>query len=295
MRTFLSITLGFAALLAAPFALAQDPTPPSGTSGQTTGGTGQASGQVGGTTDPNANVTAPKVTPPANVSSTEPKKDDGITDHEKVVGKFGVGYLGLTQLPLGAGQAAGVTRTTLDAPVIGVRYWLMERLGIDGGIGFNFFSSSSEVSPPPTGGSGTQQTDGPAGFGIGLHAGLPVAFAYGKHYKFLLIPEVNVGFTRRGETQPNNQPDIRHGGFRLDAGARVGSEIQFGFIGVPELSLQASVGLGFRRLVWHNSQDAFGATPERSSSIGENAFSTSVQSDPWALFVNNISALYYFP
>ena len=36
------------------------------------------------------------------------------------------------------------------------------------------------------------------------------------------------------------------------------------------------------------------ATPI-SSSVQSNGLSTSVQSDPWALFVNNISALYYFP
>ncbi len=298
MRTFLSISLGLVIATAAPFAVAQDNPPTTGGQTDTSGTTGQ----VGGSTEPaasgNASASANVVSPPtvqANGTGAAPeaKKDDGITDHEKVVGKFGVGYLGLTQLPLGAGPALGVTRTLLDAPVIGVRYWLMERMGIDGGLGFAFFGGSSEISPGP--GGGTQTTDLPAGFGLGFHAGLPIAFAYGKHYKFLLVPEVNVGFTRRGETQPAGAPDINHGGFRLDAGARVGSEIQFGFIGVPELALQASVGLGFRRLVWHNSQDAFGATPERSSSIGENTFGTSVQSDPWALFVNNISALYYFP
>jgi hypothetical protein len=302
MRTGLAIALGMALTLSAQAALAQDTqtgtgtgTPPS--TGTGAGATGTASGGVD--TSASTNVEPPKVTTTRTVTTTEPagggaaKADDGLTDHEKVVGHFGVGYLGMTQLPIGSGAVTGVQRATLDAPIIGVRYWLMEKLGIDAGIGFTFFSSSRAVEQANT----LTETDGPAAFGLAFHGGLPLAFAHAKHYKFLLVPELNVGFTHRGEKQTgaNPPPDIVRTGFRLDVGARVGTEIQFGFIGVPELALQATVGLNFRRQVWKNSQDGANGAPPSSSSDGETSLGTTVQSDPWALFVNNISAIYYFP
>jgi hypothetical protein len=228
------------------------------------------------------------------------KKDDGISDHEKVVGKFGVMYFGVTQQPIGQGAPAAVTQGTVQMPMIGVRYWLQERLGLDLGLGFNFLSSSRATQ---ANGQPETTTDGPAVVAVGLHGGVPLAFAYGKHYKFLLVPELNVGYATQTEAAQNvapgtaTPPDIHRTGFRFDVGARIGTEIQFGFIGIPELALQASVGLNYRRQVWHASQDAAppGVPNPSSSSFGTNDLRTTVQSDPWALFVNNISAIYYFP
>lgn len=244
---------------------------------------------VGGSTS--GGVTAPKA---------DDKKDDGISDHEKVVGKFGVMYFGVTQQPIGQGAPAAVTQGTVQMPVIGVRYWLQERLGLDLGLGFNFLSSSRATQ---ANGQPETTTDGPAVVALGLHGGVPLAFAYGKHYKFLLVPELNVGYATQTEAAQNvppgtaTPPDIHRSGFRFDIGARIGTEIQFGFIGIPELALQASVGLNYRRQVWHASQDAAppGVPNPSSSSLGTNDLRTTVQADPWALFVNNISAIYYFP
>lgn len=300
MRIALSIGTGLALMLLGTAALAQgEPT-----TSTTTTTTPAASGSA----DASASVTAPRATAAATVVTTPAKKeDDGITDHEKVVGKFGVGYLGMTQLPLGSGAIPGcagntcpalpITRATVDAPVIGVRYWIRERFGIDAGIGFSMFSQSISAESNNT----EVKTDGPSVLAVALHGGLPFAFAYGKHYKFLAIPEINVGFTRRAEEQTAPaggaaSPDVVRSGFRLDVGGRVGSEIQFGFIGVPELSLQATVGLNLRHVVWSTSQDAGTNVPTpRESSDSETGFGTTVQSDPWALFVNNVSAIYYFP
>jgi hypothetical protein len=302
VSTLVFTTVLSALTLAASAATAQDQPPPSGTG---TAPSGTATGTAGGSVDASGSSSLPPpraaASPPASSapSAKETGKDEGITDHEKVVGKIGVGYLGLTQLPIAGGNVgpgtAGldIQRATVDAPIIGVRYWLMEKLGIDAGIGFTFFNSSTAVEVN----NATTTTDGPAVFGLAFHGGVPLAFAHAKHYKFLVIPELNIGFTRRNETQPNGQqPDVNRSGFRFDIGGRVGAEIQFGFIGIPQLALQATIGLGFRRLVWHNSQDAGNNVPtSRSSSIGENQFGTTVQSDPWALFVNNVSAIYYFP
>ncbi|MDF2692980.1 MAG: hypothetical protein K0S65_1363 [Labilithrix sp.] len=290
MRNVLGMIVGLGALLTTTAALAQstDPAPAGGTAAASTEGSAQLP-------PPKPAATSVAVT---TTTPTEAKKDDGITDHEKVVGKFGVMYFGISQQPIGGGAAANaVTRANVQTPVIGARYWLQERLGIDVGLGFNFFSSSRSVENGPT----TTDTDGPAVMAFQIHGGLPLAFAYGKHYKFLLVPELNFGYATQTEAAQNVAPgapqpaDIHRYGLRFDVGARVGSEIQFGFIGIPELALQASIGLNFRRQVWGASQDAFGNTPASSSSDGQTDLGTTVQSDPWALFTNNISAIYYFP
>ena len=281
MRTGLAIALGFASVLVAPAALAQD-------------------GDGSGTVEPPKVTTQVKTTTTTTPAASTAPKDDGVTDHEKVVGHLGVGYLGLTQVPIGSGGGGGAggfshSRATLDAPVIGVRYWLSEKMGLDLGLGFTMFSSSNDT----VNNNVTTTTDGPAAFGVAVHGGVPLAFAYGKHYKFLLVPELNIGYARRGEKQNGNPapPDIVRTGLRVDAGARIGTEIQFGFIGIPELALQASVGLNIRYQNWKSHQDAGPPVvpTERSSSDTQTSIGTTVQADPWALFVNNISAIYYFP
>jgi hypothetical protein len=249
----------------------------------------------------------PAPAPAPAAPEAAPKADDGITDHEKVVGKLGVMYFGFSQQPIGTGPAAigpnaaaNVGKGRVPMPVIGVRYWLQERLGLDLGLGFTFLSSGDTRQPA---GAPEVKADGPAVLAFGIHGGLPLAFAYGKHYKFLLVPELNFGYatqTAAAQNVPPGSPaisDLHLSGIRLDVGARVGSEIQFGFIGIPELALQASVGLSFRHERWSASQDAAppGVPAASSASSTESTLGTTVQADPWALFVNNISAIYYFP
>lgn len=292
MRNALVGTIGIAILLASSSALAQPTeTPPASASGS-------------------AEVTAPLPTPeptpappvivpaPTHEAAEEPKAAEG-TDHEKVVGKFGAMYFGVSQQPIAGGpnnNPIPVSQSRVSMPVIGARYWVNERLGVDVGLGFNFFSSSttSEANGAPE-----QTTDGPAVIAVGIHGGVPLAFAHGKHYTFLAIPELNFGYgtqTVAAQNTPTPPPDIHRTGLRLDVGGRIGTEIQFGFIGIPELALQASVGLNFRYERWAASQDA-GPTVNnpRSGSYKELSLGTTVQSDPWALFTNNISAIYYFP
>lgn len=293
MRNALGFVVGLAALVTASSlsnaAFAQQPTEPTA-----------PAASAGGTTElPPPQRSAPTGPAPAVAAKEEPKKDDGTTDHEKVIGKFGVMYFGVTQQPIGTGPAANVGRGSVQTPVVGARYWLKERLGIDVGLGLNFFSSSRSVEQNNV----SADTDGPAVMAFALHGGVPLALAYGKHYKFLVVPELNLGYATQTEAAQNvppgqpSPPDIHRSGLRFDVGARIGTEIQFGFIGIPELALQASVGLNLRRQVWSASQDAAApAFPTASaSSDGQTNFGTTVQADPWALFVNNIAAIYYFP
>jgi hypothetical protein len=293
-RHLVGTVLGLGLLTAASSALAQttDTTAPATTSQSTeVTTTAPAAGKPATTT---ATVTTTTETSAA-------KKDDGPTDHEKVIGKIGVMYFGFNQQPIAGGAgapSAGISRTTVSTPVIGVRYWLKERLGIDAGLGFNLSRSSTTVQPA----TGPEvSTDNPTVLSFALHGGLPLAFAYGKHYKFLLVPELNVGYATRTDTVQNPAPgavippDIHRSGVRFDVGARIGSEIQFGFIGIPELALQASVGLNLHHEIWSVSQEAGSGVAATSISQNATGFGTNVQSDPWALFVNNISAIYYLP
>jgi hypothetical protein len=161
-----------------------------------------------------------------------------------------------------------------------MRYWLKPNLGIDLGIGFGLFSGSNTA--------GGASTNTPSAFGVLVHGGLPLALATGAHYAFEIIPEATIGFAS-GSVSPAGGPSTSLQGFRLDLGARVGGEISFGFMGVPQLSLVASVGL-------YLHDESQGATPSGGSFTGQQRLSvaTSVQNDPWSIFSDNISAIYYF-
>ncbi len=239
-------------------------------------------------------VAAPATTTTTTTTPTTPRLETGIVDdtsadHDKVVGHLGVTYFGVSSIPVAAVNAAGTPDRVL-APAIGVRYWLNRSIGIDAGLGLGLASGSRET----VSGGTTVTTDSPSRFGMLIHGGVPIALAAGKHYTFEVIPELNIGFasgTIKG-TGNTPAPDISLSGLKLDLGARIGGEIHFGFIGIPELALQASVGLFVRRESWKASQTVNGATQSDASSV--LGFATTVNGEPWAIFANNISAIYYF-
>ena len=112
-----------------------------------------------------------------------------------------------------------------------------------------------------------------------------------QHHTFQIVPELNLGYGSQTVKAPagSNGDDTKNSGFRLDIGARAGTEVQFGFIGLPNLALQATVGVYFS---YQSITTKTGDNSETSASA--TSLSTSVQSAPWAIFTNNISALYYF-
>ena len=209
----------------------------------------------------------------APVTTAEP------TDHSRFVGDFAIGFRGVQalNLPDGAGGVA-----TVNAPVIGGRYWLDSGMGIDAGIGFAFASASTtqEVGDQST------DTDNPQPAAFILHGGVPFALADSQYFVFELIPELNVGFA--GNTI--NDDDLKLRGFRLDIGARAGAEVHFGFIDIPQLSLQAGIGVSLA----YNSLSATSEAANTSTSSSTTSFGTNVGNDPWDIFTSSISALYYF-
>jgi hypothetical protein len=174
---------------------------------------------------------------------------------------------------------------------VGIRYWLSPSMGLDLGVGFGYASGSTDSSQNGM----TTSIDSPSVLAMALHGGLPLVFAHGKHYSFEAIPELTVGFATSATKGTGGNADTSLTGSRIEAGARVGAEIYFGFIGIPELALEASVGLAVRRNAWKASRDAAGmGSPAVSASAAQFTIGTTVDGDPWAIFVNNISAIYYF-
>jgi hypothetical protein len=199
----------------------------------------------------------------------------GPTDHSRFVGDFAIGFLGVQSI--GIANAAGAI-DQVNAPVIGGRYWLDEGMGIDAGIGFVFASSSAET--------GDTSVDNPQPAAFILHGGVPFALADSQYFVFELIPELNIGFA--GNTV--NDGDLKLRGFRLDIGARAGAEVHFGFIDIPQLSLQAGIGLNLA----YTSVSATDETTDTETSVSTTSFGTTVGNDPWDIFTSSISALYYF-
>jgi len=207
----------------------------------------------------------------------EPAVD--ATDHALVVRHFGVGYMGRRTININpTGNPA-----TVDAPIIGVRYWLDPRIGIDAGVGLLFSGGSSKT--------GDTSTDLQGYTVVMLHGGVPLALAGSKHFSFQVIPELNFGVAG-SKTTPAvpgaAASDLS--GIHFDVGARAGGEIQFGFIGIPELSLQAGIGLAL-------SYDHSKITPPgggAATSVNTTSLGTSVGNNPWNIFTSNIAALYYF-
>lgn len=264
----------------------------------------------------------------------QPRATSRQTDHDMFDGSFAVGYLGVRGVPIAVNPVVtedGGTHLismkadtgTANAPLVGLRYWVSDSWGVDFGLGFATSSTSVTQSvalrdtkdPFARPQDVTTSYNPLAQTGFLVHAGVPLALSTTRHFVFEVIPEVNLGFSTGTvqDSTPNLPPDkfgvrrrneIKVSGFSLDIGARVGSEIHFGFIGVPNLALQATIGLGFAmnrikadggmRQANDSNITLEDAQPRTSYKASDWSITTSVSDAPWAIFQNTISALYYF-
>ncbi len=217
--------------------------------------------------------------PPAPSASAE--AESNVTDHERVLDRIGVGWFGVSNVMV------GTEGDTLVAPTLGARFWLDGTMGVDVALGLVVGTSGGERMTPVT----TMDVEGPSTFGILGHAGLPLAFHSSEHYTFLVIPEVNVGFGRIKDTVGGGTTSSERSqtGLRLEVGARAGAEIQFGFIGVPELALEASVGV---RVSHQRLRRAIG--DEDVLRVSATGLQTLSVNDPWDFFRSTVAARYYF-
>ncbi len=215
----------------------------------------------------------------------------GDSDHDMMVGSFALGYLGRRSVPYGTGDpAGGVGVGTTQAPIIGARYWIVPVLGIDAGLGFSMLGDGTIKDEQP--GVTTEQDLAPV-TAVMLHMGVPLALSNTGHFSFQIVPELNVGYaTQTIDLTATNGPEIKGTGLAFDVGARAGAEIHFGFIGIPQLSLQGSVGLLYRLERAKVEVSQGGVTAEHTETSGN--FTTTVYDNPWNIFTSNVAALYYF-
>lgn len=203
----------------------------------------------------------------------------GGTDHSRYVGTFGIGYMGYRTMQIGVSPTDPGAVATVEAPVVGMRYWFSEGMGFDVGLGLGMASRSVDIDG--------DDTDDPQPFAMIVHGGVPLALSSSEHFVFEVTPELNVGFA--SNTVEVGMEEMDQSGFHLDIGARAGGEIHFGFIDVPEVALQAGVGLRY-------SMDSTSAEidSDNNASATTSRFGTMVGDNPWSIFFANIAALYYF-
>lgn len=274
---------------------------------------GSASASAAGSTSVSASASAPVVA--ASTSTPAPKATVETTtgpveppepvkavesDHALVVGHFGFGYFGQYDAAIGVIRTAG---NSTPIQMVGVRRWF-SRVRLDLAIGLGLSSGSSSTS---LNGGETVSTDDASLLAFGARVALPVALWVDRHYTVFAGPEIV--YAHAGETIPAPKPtagatplaDTTHEGDRFTLGVRAGAEIQFGFIGLPRLALDASLGIA----VDYASTKSAGSsvtTPTpgvpsggvfvRKQSRTSVASSTSHQ--PWNIFITNVAAVYYF-
>jgi hypothetical protein len=202
----------------------------------------------------------------------------GTEDQRMWVGHLGIGWFGTIPVDIGS-DTAGNPAATLQTPLIGIRYWLSPATGLDLGVGF---ASKGGNFTDINGNS----TDDPAFTAFGVHAGIPIVLGNTQHLSIQLTPETNIGVGTGSQKAGTN--DVSHSGLLIDVGARAGAELYFGFIGIPALALEGSVGLFLRST--SAKTDVGGASEKRSLlTVG-----TSSINQPWDIFRSNVAARYYF-
>jgi len=222
---------------------------------------------------------APKPVAAAPAAAEPTVAADTKSDHEAVIGRLGVGYLGTLATPLGA----PVGSQSLNAHLVGMRYWAQQGLAITAGLGFNSVSGSDSDRG--------QTVDAAAATTFALKGGVALALASGKHFTFVLEPQAAFGYSTQKITVPGGNTTIDHSGNRFALGATIGGEIQFGFMGIPELALVGSVGAAFDTQSGKTVTTSPAGTAEVA--FARTGISTFTLANPWNIFSGNIAAIYY--
>ncbi len=227
-------------------------------------------------------------------SKADDKKDSGEKDHDHWVGHIGASWFGVSTVPIATGGptgtkdnpgvAPGAAPATVSVPAVGIRYWLSSMIGIDAGIGFSASTGSIRAT--------TFATDKQSVFAMLIHAGLPVCPVAGKHIALTITPEINFGFATSSVEPTGPQatppPSASLFGQRFDIGARIGGEIYFGFIGIPELALEGSFGA-------YMTHQRTSISVDTATYVDTSVLATTANfKDPWQLFASSIAARYYF-
>ena len=215
---------------------------------------------------------APPPPPPpvVRVVETEQPRLHNDNDLDVDARRWAIGYTGVSQVATGAG--------TLTVPAIGVRYWTSPTLAVDFGLGFGWLGGSTEFSGM------SQDKDNIYGFVV--QGGVPIAVSTHRHVSFQVIPFATFAHGQTASGSAGASTD--YSGNRIEVGARTGFELFFGFIGIPELALSATVGIQFER---HTTSTTSAGLTMSDTTM---RITTTVQNTPWDIFAGNVAARYYF-
>jgi hypothetical protein len=203
----------------------------------------------------------------ASVAAAEPAFDSAAnwgepSDHDRVVGRLAVAYLGVLGIPVHDGTPDSTA--IVDAPTLGIRYWFNDGLGLDAGLGIGLLSTGGSDTTAST------ETDKPGAslFGMGLHVGLPISAWDTAHYNAILIPEINFGFAtgENGGMGPGSADDVALSGLLFQVGFRAGAEFHLEVLDVPQATLQLTIGIGLA-LEMRDAENDPGTAGESLSSL----------------------------
>ncbi len=230
------------------------------------------------------------------------------TDHDEATGSFGAGFLGTRFVPVAQPASVGAVSFDKDGsatltivademvvPLFGGRYWLTKTVGVELGVGFNVHSGSvtRKIPNPDVNLSRSTEIEAPSTKAFAGRLAVPLSVYATSHLNVMLIPELDVGFSSTSietfDVSTTGEPlDLELSGFVFGLGGRVGAELSFGFIDVPQLSLQSSWGLRFE------SRKRSGKIVDAEMALSETAVGTSWHGGPWDILVGSLGVLYYF-
>lgn len=238
----------------------------------------------------------------------------GPTDHSQVVGRMGLRYFGSTSVPalVRALDSMGVPGRDISASAsggtlhtVGGRYWLNSNLALEGGLAFGFQSGGTTTTTTAGAGTTTVAADNPNFFGIGVQVGLPIMVAEAKHLSIHFDPylALHYGHSAITLTPANDETrDLSLNAVLFKVGANATAELQFGFLGIPQLGLQATLGVelaygtsSFNTVV---TTTRAGQQPRTETTASASGFSIGTTVGPnyslAEMITGSISAVYYF-
>ena len=207
--------------------------------------------------------------PPARTSTnaSASTSDAHPTDHERFLGHTAVTVLNLGNFAVGAfgsdSPDPNASGSLAQAPSIGLRHWFASTGGLgiaaELALGLQLQGTSDGTGPAPSAAN------------LVLHLALPLAVASGRHYALELIPELNLSYFWGGNNDPAANVGTR--GYGIAAGVRIGPEITLGYFGIPELSLQPSVGVYLQTTSITTTSSTSGG-PSTSTATGGTALNS---------------------
>lgn len=216
----------------------------------------------------------------------------GTSDHQFAVRKLGVGFMGIQSVVALDPRDPGNSRV-FSAPTIGARYWFDSMLAVEAGLGLNLNGGGNKVDK-----SSSDDINSFTGTAIAFRVGVPLSLYDSEHYSFQIIPDFHFSYGKLSETYNDPNPDVpavttNFATTTWGLGFTAGAEIYFGFMNIPELSVQAGVGFNFSKA---SSSSGIEPRPEETPlpTADYHEFSTNLDGAPWDIFTGSLRALYYF-